>query len=95
MMAKCEVYLVLSNDEVNARIPYQVICEGRYGSHWNTMHRKRRWLTEFTEEERAAASRLFDMAYTWAMRTGVPDTVRVQPSTLALWLKLGALCASI
>ena len=36
-MAK--MMLELSHDEVNREIPYVMVCMGRYGSAWNTMHR--------------------------------------------------------
>ena len=43
----------LTAEEVHREIPYSVVCMGRYGSSWNTMHRKRRWAEEFTESDRA------------------------------------------
>lgn len=92
-MAK--ILMVLTAAEVHANIPYSMVCMGRYGSAWNTMHRKRRWKMEFTEAEREAATRLFSQSHNWLLGKGVPDEVRMTPATYALWQKLGNFCASI
>lgn len=47
-MARCVTYLVLTSDEVNLRIPYALVCMTRFGAHWETGRRRRRWLEEFT-----------------------------------------------
>lgn len=94
-MATVKIDVVLTRDEVNANIPYDLICMTRYGAHWETRKRKQRWLAEFTEAERNAASRLFALSHTWFLVKGVPDEVRMSAHTLALWLKLGEFCASI
>lgn len=87
--------LVLSSEEVHATIPYAMVCMTRYGVHWNTGKRKRRWAEEFTAEERHASTRLFLRSYDWTLGGGVPEKVRMSPATLALWLKLGDFCASV
>ena len=46
-MAK--LMMILTSQEVHASIPYSLICMTRYGAHWDTMRRKRRWKMEFTE----------------------------------------------
>lgn len=94
-MAHVTIDVILTHNEVNAQIPYALICMTRYGSSWNTGKRRRRWLEEFTEAERVSASRLFSLAHTWTLVKGVPDEVRMSARTLALWLKLGEFCASI
>lgn len=94
-MARCETFLVLTSEEVNAHIPYAMVCMTRFGAEWNTMRRKRRWKAEFTEQEREAATKLFNLSYRWLLTTGVPDTVRMTVQTFALWMKLGEFCASI
>ena len=83
-MARCETYLVLTSEEVNARIPYALVCMTRFGAHWETGRRRRRWLEEFTEQERTAATRLFNQSHRWLLTTGVPDTVRMTVQTFAL-----------
>lgn len=92
-MAK--VMIVLDHNEIQRDLPYQMICEGRFGSAWNTMHRKRRWMEEFTESERDAASKIFSKSKSWTLTTGVPESIMMSPKTYALWIKLGNFCASI
>lgn len=92
-MAK--LLLTMSSEEVHSDIPYALICMTRYGSTWNTMRRKRLWKTEFSDEEKASASRLFSQSRNWTLGKGVPDKVTMSVSTYRLWQKLGAFCASI
>ena len=92
-MASLEV--VLERNEVQQFIPYELICMTRYGATWGTGKRRRRWLKEFTEEERDAAGRLFSKAHDWALSRGVPDTVRMSMKTYDLWQKLGYFCATL
>lgn len=94
-MARCETFLVLTRDEVNATIPYALVCMTRFSSHWETGYRRRRWLEEFTEQEREASARLFKQSRQWLLTTGVPETVRMTPQTFALWAKLGKFCDSV
>ena len=90
-----KVYLALTRDEVNQKIPYGLICAARYSCQWDTGRRRREWMTQFTEEERAVVSRLFRKAHEWTLTRGVPDEVKMATKTFALWLKLGAFCASL
>lgn len=90
-----KMYLALTRDEIQRKIPYGVICETRYGCRWDTGRRRRAWMEQFTKEERAVASRLFRKAHEWTLTRGVPDEVKMTTKTFALWLKLGAFCASI
>ncbi|MGN9098068.1 hypothetical protein [Flintibacter porci] len=94
-MATCETFLVLTSEEVNATIPYALVCMTRFGSHWETGYRRRRWLEEFTEQEREASARLFKQSRQWLLATGVPETVRMTPQTFALCAKLGKFCDSV
>lgn len=94
-MARCETFLVLTSEEVHGNIPYAMVCMTRFGAYWNTMRRKRRWKAEFTEQEREAATKLFNLSYRWTLVTGVPDEVKMTPKTYALWMKLGDFCSSI
>lgn len=87
--------LMLTSEEVHTSIPYAMVCMTRYGKDWNTMHRKRRWKTEFTEAERKAASKLFGCAYDWFLGRGVPDEVKMTTKTFDLWQKLGDFCAQL
>ena len=87
--------LVLNREDVSKEIPYAIICEARYSSRWNTGRRCRLWKELFTEKERAAARRLFNLAHRWYLTIGVPDEVKMTHSTLSLWIKLGTFCAAI
>lgn len=87
--------IVLDREEIKERIPYAMICETRYGMGWGTMRRKRRWKEEFSEKERDACRKLFALAYSWYLVKGVPDEVKMNVNTLALWEKLGEFCFSL
>lgn len=88
-------YLLLNREQVEKNIPYKVICEAREGAHWDTGTRKRRWDEEFTAEEQHNAMHLFRQAQTWALKSGVPASVKMSSSRYDLWKKLGDFCASL
>lgn len=92
-MAKLEI--VFERDEIEKNLAYRLICETRETSIWDTMKRKRRWVQEFSANERAAASRIFAQAHSWYLVKGLPDSVRMSVGTLELWHKLEAFCASL
>ena len=85
----------MSATEIRTTIPYSLICMTRYGSAWDTGKRRRAWLADFSEEERRAATQLFQTAHDWTVGRGVPDTVRMNVKTFFLWHKLGEFCASV
>lgn len=87
--------IVMSHDEVENLVPYALICMTRYGAAWDTMHRRRRWKEEFTEQEREAASEVFRKSRVWTLSKGVPNEVTMSIKTFNLWQKLGEFCASI
>lgn len=92
---KTEIAITLNHDEVAKTIPYAMICETRFGKSWDTMRRKRRWVEEFSENERKACRRLFDLSRIWYLVKGVPEEVKMSPSTYELWGKLADFCASL
>lgn len=94
-MAAVETYIVLSRDEINAHLPYALICMTREGKDWETGKRKRRWNSEFTESERERCKNIFKLAHQWTLVKGVPDEVKMKHETLSLWWKLGNFCASL
>ena len=94
-MARVAIDVILTHSEVNAQIPYALICMTRYGARWDTMHRKRLWGEHFTEAERKAAHRLFLLSHRWLLVKGVPKEIRMSAHTFALWIKLGHFCASL
>ena len=85
----------LTAEEINASIPYSMICMTRYGSRWDTGRRRRAWISDFSDSERKKSSRLFRIAHRWTVIEGVPSVVRMDVSTYYLWRKLGKFCASI
>lgn len=87
--------IVLDRDEIQAAIPYSMICETRYGSVWNTMRRKRRWKEEFPGYKGEKANAMCRQAYNWTLKTGVPEQIRMSASTYDLWQELAAFCASL
>lgn len=92
---KVETYLILDRDEINQKIPYAVVCETMSGSRWNTGKRKRLMKQYFTEAEIDAIYRLHKQAYSWLLKKGVPEELRLMPKTLALWHRLAAFCCEI
>ena len=92
---KVTTMVKLSHDEVNTNIPYAMICETRYGGHWNTTKRRKRWSEEFTEAERRKACPMFKQAHLWYLVRGVPDEVVMSAETLVFWKRLGDFCASL
>lgn len=87
--------LEMTREDAQANIPYAIVCEAREGKSWNTTRRRRRWIEDFSDDERKAAIDLFRKAKLWYLGQGVPDVVRMTPSTYALWLKLGDFCAMV
>ena len=83
------------DEEDCKKLPYSIICETRYGSRWNTLKRKRLWMSEFTEQERQRAGNIFRLAYAMELVKGVPDKLTMSKDTLVLWRKLGDFCAEI
>ena len=89
------IYLTLTHDEVNERIPYAVVAETMSGSRWNTGKRKRLMKQYFTESEIDAIYRLHKQAYDWYLRKGVPEEVKMTINTYNLWQKLANFCCEI
>ena len=85
------IEFVLSNKEIEKNIPYKTIYETRYGSIWDTMKRKQRWVTEFSITEQEVAEEIFRQVYRWYTK-GVPISVRIEYLTLELWNKIAEFC---
>lgn len=92
-MANIEI--VFSNAEVNKEIPYNLICQTRYSSIWNTMRRKLIWNAEFSDVERSKAEKIFNQAHNWSVGRGIPETVRMDIFTYNLWDKIATFCMSL
>lgn len=89
------IEMLLTADEIQKNIPYQLICQTRYGSIWNTMRRKLKWNDEFTDDEKLKAERLFSQAHSWSVGKGIPNTVRMNLTEYALWDKIGRFCCEL
>lgn len=89
------IMIQLTRDEIQDLLPYRLICETMSSSVWDTIRRRRRWAEEFTEAERNACARIKRLAYHWYLVSGVPDEVTMSRSTMVLWGKLAAFCASL
>lgn len=90
-----EMKIVFTQDEIKEVIPYQMICETRYSSVWDTMRRKRRWKEQFPGYKGEKANAMCRQAYNWTLKTGVPEQVMMSASTYDLWQELAAFCASL
>ena len=90
-----KIYLEFEREEITNEIPYQLICETMGSSVWDTGKRKRLMSEFFTEAEKKRCSDLYKQAYSWALRKGVPDTVKMTPETFGLWHRLAAFCAAL
>lgn len=89
------VYINLSHDEVNERIPYAIVAETMGSARWNTGRRRRLMKEFFTESEVDAIYRLHKQAYDWYLRKGVPEEVKMTINTYHLWQKLANFCREI
>lgn len=89
------IELVMSREEINNAIPYNLICQTRYGSKWDTMRRRLQWNKNFTDNEKERAEKIFRQSHIWSVSKGVPDTVRMDLSTYALWMKIAGFCSSL
>ena len=87
--------IVLDRDEIQAAIPYQMICTTRYSSIWNTARRKRLWKEQFPGYKGEKANTMCRQSYNWMMKTGVPEQIRMSASTYDLWQELAAFCCSL
>lgn len=88
--------ITLSHNEVQKRIPYQLIAETVLGSRWNTGTRKRLMKERFTPNEIRHLGELKRLAHTWALSKGVPlKGVTMTADTYRLWQKFGELCAML
>lgn len=88
------IEIVLTREEIQKKIPYQFICQTRYGSVWNRLYRKFLWNDFFNEEEKEKAEKMFRQTHTWYTK-GIPDTVRMDFSVYSLWDKVENFCWAV
>lgn len=88
------IEMVFTNEEVKLNIPFEMICQTRYSSIWNTMKRKLLWNQVFTEVEKEKAEKIFRQAYSWYIN-GIAEYVRIDFEMYRLWDKIARFCCSI
>ena len=77
--------LCLEQTDLN-KLQYTVVVEM-----WESKNNgriKRAWLNEFNENDRKKAYKVYRKFYNWHLKTGLPDTVQVMPSTYRLMQRL-------
>jgi hypothetical protein len=84
--------IIFTKEEIQKHIPYQMLCQTRYGRFWNTMRRKQMWDKAFTKAEMEEAEKLFRQCHTWYVGNGIPETVRMNLATCNLWNRLVEFC---
>lgn len=90
-----EIILTMKREDIQARLPYAMICTTRESSIWDTGKRRKLWKERFTPEERSAASKIFAQAHDWYLKKGVPDEIRLSTKTFSLWERLVFFCVEI
>ena len=88
------IEFVLSDKEVEENIPYKIIYNTRYGSIWNTMRRKQKWIADFSIVEQELAEEIFRWIRRWHTN-GVPKSVRIEYLTLELMDKIAEFCLTL
>lgn len=83
--------IALSRKEIAADIPYELICQTRYGAAWDTGTRRRKWNETFSAEERETAKSIFKQSLKWYTK-GLPEEVRMDMDTYRLWHKIAVFC---
>lgn len=83
--------IALSRKEIAADIPYELICQTRYGAAWDTGTRRRKWLETFSAEERDKSETIFKLSHKWFTK-GLPEEVRMDMDTYRLWHKIAVFC---
>jgi hypothetical protein len=86
------IYIGLTYDEIQAQIPHTLVATTMSSAIWHTTRRRRLMKETFTESEISAIYRLHKQAYTWYLRTGVPDEVQMTLQTYELWQRLARFC---
>jgi hypothetical protein len=90
-----KLYISFNADEIRKEIPYSVVAETMSRAVWNTGKRRRLMKEQFTEAEIEACYRLHKQAYTWYLRTGVPEELKMTLDTYHLWHKLANFCSTL
>ena len=92
---KIESFVILEREDIQQNIPYAIIAETIGRSCWNTGKCKRLKKEFFTREEIANLPRIYKYARDWYLIKGVPDSIRLRPNTIELFVKLGEFCSQL
>lgn len=83
-----------TKDEINAKIPYDLITTIRHSSLWNSRKTKEIYKNFFSESEKERAEKLFRQAHTWYIK-GVSESVCVDLDVWNLWSKIIDFCSMV
>ena len=92
---KAYTMIEFDRDEIQQRLPYDLIGETASCAVWNTGRRKRLFKERFTETERELCYEIIKRAKKWLLVTGVPESEKMRATTFALWIRLGEFCLEI
>jgi len=92
-----QVSISLSRDDIlNGALGYQIICETRESSVWDTRRCKNLWMSEFDSREREETEAIFKQCHSWYLKKGVPlEGITVSVDRLKLWYKIEEFCKKI
>jgi len=76
-----------SRDEINQKIPYAIIVEGREKKNYGRV--KREYLKEFNIKERQTIGVYYNIFYKWYLVKGVPDSYHFTIKNLQLLDRAG------
>lgn len=91
---KMKFSIEFTQDEINAKIPYDLIATIRYSSIWHKAKTKRTYNNLFSDVEREKAEKLFKQAHTWYIK-GVSESVCMDLDVWNLWSKIINFCSMV
>lgn len=90
------VKYVFNRDEIQEKLPYQLISEGTSRSAWNTTSRKQAFNKLFLDEnQRELARTIIFNCNRWNLVSGIPDKYECNLEMLRIWSKLAGFCSSL
>ena len=92
---KAYTMIEFDRDEIQRRLPYEIIGETASRAVWETGKRKRLFAERFAENERDMCNCIIRDAKKWLIKTGCPESVKMRATTFDLWLRLGEFCLEI
>lgn len=83
-----------TKDEINAKIPYDLIATIRYSSIWHKAKTKQIYNNLFSDAEKEIVEDLFKVAHKWYIK-GVSDSVHMSFDVWNLWCKIIDFCSMV